>query len=131
MPARLVFFDGVCGLCDRAVSFLFERDRAHVLRFAPLQGETAARHLPADRRTPPLDTLLFLRDGRLFERSDAVLRLAGELGWPWRVALAFLVVPRSWRDAAYRRLARNRYRIFGKRAACRLPSPAERAYFLA
>lgn len=129
-PPRIVFFDGVCGLCDRSVTFLLARDRAHRLSFAPLQGETAACLLPERLRTPPFDTLVFLSEGAIYERSSAVLRVGLALGGGWRTLRAFLWIPAFLRDVVYRLVASHRYQIFGKSEACRLPSPEERRYFL-
>jgi predicted DCC family thiol-disulfide oxidoreductase YuxK len=133
---RLVLFDGVCGFCDRLVDFLIRRDAAGRLRFAPLQGETAAalraRHpeIPRD-----LETLVYVEASggreRVHLRSEAALRVFGELGGGWRRLAWLLALPRPLRDAGYRLFARVRYRLFGRLAACRLPTPAERSRFLA
>ena len=125
----IVFFDGVCGLCNATVDLLLRADRHHRLLFAPLQGETAHARLglPADA---PLDTLVLLDAHGRHDRSSAVLRIAHHLGGPWRVLVVFRLVPRPVRDAVYRFIARHRYAWFGQRAACRLPTPAERDRFL-
>ncbi len=134
-PAGLVLFDGVCGLCNRTVDFLLRADRRGRLRFAPLQGPTAAalladRHLPLD-----LQTVLYARqrDGaqtEVLDRSSAILAILGDLGGGWRAAAALRIVPRPLRDAVYRFVAARRYRWFGKRDACRVPAPGERQRFL-
>lgn len=132
---RLVLFDGECAFCDGAVRWLMQRDPDRLLRFAPLQGETAAR---LRRRHPSLprdvDSLVFVeaRDGteRLLLRSEAVFRVCELLdalpaGLRWLARL-----PRPLADLGYRIFARLRYRVFGRLDACRLPSPEERALFL-
>jgi predicted DCC family thiol-disulfide oxidoreductase YuxK len=134
-PAGVVLFDGVCGLCNRTVDFLLRADRRGRLRFATLQGPTAAsllgeRNLPLD-----LQTVLYLRhrDGaapELLDRSSAILAILRDLGGGWRAAAALRVVPRPLRDAVYRFVAARRYRWFGKRDTCRLPTPEERHRFL-
>ena len=133
----LVFYDGVCGLCDRLVSFLLARDRHVRLKFAPLQGEAARRELPPRGFDPAdLDTLVVLSDGdspkaRPLTRSRAVLHTLGELGAGWRaVAAAARLVPRPIADAVYDLVARRRYRLFGRFDQCRIPTAAERARFL-
>jgi predicted DCC family thiol-disulfide oxidoreductase YuxK len=126
----ILFFDGTCGLCDRAVTYIFDRDRAHALVYAPLQGETAKARLPA-AKIQNLDSMVLLVDGEMLERSTAVFAALALTGGPWKVVSALaLAVPRGVRDAAYDLVAKYRYRLFGRTEACRLPSPAERAFFL-
>ncbi len=126
----LVFFDGLCGLCDRTVSFLVAKDRRRRLRFAPLQGK-AALELSAAQRENLQSMVYWRRDGKVFERSAAVARALMAIGGAWAVAgAAMWLVPRPLRDAGYRVVASNRYQWFGKRETCRLPSVEERAVFL-
>ena len=126
----IVFFDGVCGLCNHTVNWLLAHDPEHRLRFAPLQGTTAAEFLGEEIRNR-LDTLVFVLDGAIFMRSGAVSRILMTLGGHWRV-LGWLmwVVPWPIRDFGYRIVSRSRYRLFGKHESCRLPTPQERAVFL-
>jgi predicted DCC family thiol-disulfide oxidoreductase YuxK len=128
----VVLFDGVCDLCDASVRFVADRDPEGRFRFAALQSEAAASLLaPLGRRVPAEpEALYLLEDGRLWERSTAALRIARHLRGPWRLAWALVVVPRPLRDLVYRAVARNRYRWFGRREACRLPPPQLRARFL-
>ena len=134
-PRRLVLYDGVCVFCHRAVRRLLEIDREQRLRFAPLQGETAA----ALRRRHPeipqgIDTLVYVEcDGdteRVSLRSEAAFRLAAQLDSGWRRLTWLRPLPRALTDLAYRLFARLRYRIFGKLDACPLPSAEERSRFL-
>ena len=132
---NLVLYDGVCGLCNRLVRFLLRIDRRNVLCFAPLQGPTAARL--AERHGFPLDvqTMIYVRsfglkDERAFERSDAALRVLGDVGGGWWLLSLLRVVPRFLRDPVYDWVARHRYRWFGKYESCPLPSPEQRARFL-
>jgi predicted DCC family thiol-disulfide oxidoreductase YuxK len=109
---------------------LLSRDKKHALTFAPLQGRAAERLLPTEKRTPPLETLLFCAGGQIYERSEAVIRAVAALGGLWHLTRAGLAIPRFLRDAAYSVVARHRFRWFPPNAACRLPTAAERAYFL-
>lgn len=128
-PAAIVFFDGVCGLCDRVVAVLARADRGRRLRFAPLQGATAAARLPPAEAAP--ESLVVLAGGVAYRQSAAVLAILDRLGGPWRVlAVALRLVPGAVRDAAYRWVAGRRYRWFGQLRACRLPAPGERSVFL-
>jgi predicted DCC family thiol-disulfide oxidoreductase YuxK len=126
----IVFFDGLCGFCDLTVTYFFGRDKAHKLRFAPLQGPTAAAHL-TPRQVRNLDSMVLLKDGVAYEGSTAGLMTMRELGgWLGLAGRVGLWMPRIVRDAVYAVVVRHRYRIFGKKDACRLPTAAERAYFL-
>ena len=127
----VVFFDGVCNLCNGAVNFLLDRDRHRQLRFAPLQGRTFGSVRAANPGLNGVDSLVLVDADGLHIRSEAALRLAAYLGFPWRLLGRMgLVVPRALRDWVYDRVARGRYRWFGRREACRLPTPALRERFL-
>lgn len=128
----VVVFDGVCVLCGGWVRFLLRRDRAGVFRFAAMQDETGRRLLETNGLDPddPVSFLL-VEAGGVHTDSDAVAAVLARLGGAWRVAAAALrAVPRALRDPAYRWLARNRYRWFGRREACLVPDPAQRRRFL-
>jgi len=130
-PAQhpIVFFDGVCGLCNGFVDRLVRWDRRHVLRFATLQGTTAATQLPA-QHTEALSTIVYFDGEHLYTRSTAALRIVMRMGGAWKLAGIFLILPRFLRDGVYNWVARNRYQWFGKRDSCRLPSAEERAWFM-
>jgi len=131
-PGPILFFDGVCGLCDRLVQFVLRRDRAARFRFAALQSELAARTLAGfGRSAADLDTVYLLTaDGRLLHKARAIFYALGQLGLPWSLLTLFGVLPTVVLDWFYDRVANNRYRIWGKRDSCRLPSADERARFL-
>jgi predicted DCC family thiol-disulfide oxidoreductase YuxK len=127
---HVVFFDGVCGLCNSTVNFLISQDHQGRLRFAPLQGEIAAQLVPQAVRSS-LNTFVFLSNGSLYYRSTALARILMQLGGVWRIAGALLwIIPWPIRDLAYRFVAATRYRFFGRHDSCRLPTPAERSRFL-
>ncbi len=126
----IVFYDGVCGLCNGFVRFLLAADRRGRLRFAPLQGTTAAA-LRARRPFPPsTDSIVFSAGEEVSFKSAAVLGILSSLGGPWRLAALFRGVPRVFRDALYDFVAARRYRWFGRYDACPLPDPAVRGRFL-
>ena len=128
----VVLFDGVCNLCNQTVQFIIDRDPTSRFRFAALQSETAAALLAPFGRQPPEEpqSILLLSEGRLYESSTAVLRIAAGLRRPWAWLGWLRVVPRPLRDALYRCVARSRYRWFGRSESCRLPTPELRARFL-
>jgi predicted DCC family thiol-disulfide oxidoreductase YuxK len=126
----IVFFDGVCGLCNRTVDFLLKRDTRGVFRFAPLQGETAQRLLTA-ADVESLNSLVFFDGTNLYRRSAGTVRIFWRLGGLWKVPAALLwLVPLPIRNAGYRAIAAYRYRWFGKKETCRMPTPEERERFL-
>jgi predicted DCC family thiol-disulfide oxidoreductase YuxK len=136
MTNPIVFYDGVCGLCNRLVQFLLKRDQNDQLRFASLQSEFAAKVLSRHgANAKDLDTLYVVQDyeeptERLLMRSDAILYAAGALGSFWKVATLGKIIPRPLRDLVYKLVARNRYRVFGKYETCMLPEPRHRNKFL-
>jgi predicted DCC family thiol-disulfide oxidoreductase YuxK len=131
MGAPIVFFDGVCNLCNGAVNFLLDRDRRGRLRFAPLQGSTYASLQSAHPDLSGVDSIVLADDEGVHVRSTAALRLLRHLGAPWSLLSRMgLIVPRRLRDWLYDRVARGRYRWFGRQEACRVPTPALRARFL-
>ncbi|HVP30136.1 MAG TPA: thiol-disulfide oxidoreductase DCC family protein [Myxococcota bacterium] len=131
-PRAILLFDGVCNLCHAAVRFVTERDPAGRFAFAPLQSELGRRLLrQAGLPEDTLDTVVLLQDGRAYLRSDAMLRAMKRLRAPWPLASLALVVPRFLRDGVYDFVARHRYRWFGRKDACPVPTPEQRARFLA
>ena len=126
----IVYFDGVCGFCNKSIDFLLRHDKQGRLKFSPLQGETAARVLPIGLRED-LQTMVVTKNGKTYRRSEAALQAAKELPWPWSTAARLaLWVPGFLRNGVYSLIARYRYRLFGKLPTCRLPSPDERSRFL-
>lgn len=129
---HILFYDGVCGLCDRMVQFVLRHDRRRRFDFAALQGDFAASTLRRFGRDPrDLDTVYVLTDdGLLLYKGRAILFVLRALGFPWSLFALFSLLPWRFVDWCYDRVAHNRYRIFGKADQCRLPSPEERARFL-
>jgi predicted DCC family thiol-disulfide oxidoreductase YuxK len=130
MP-MIVVFDAKCLLCNGWVRFLLKHDRKGQLQFASIQG-AAGRRLLAEAGLPVEDlrTLLLTDGDRSWQHTAAVLRVLHYLGWPWRAAWIGWLVPAPLRDAAYRLIARNRYRLFGRTEVCLLPKPEFRHRFL-
>lgn len=125
---NIVFFDGYCHICDGFVSFLLAVDIKRKLRYAALEGETARKLAVHNTET----VTFFKEPGKSFERSDAVLEILSTI-FPLLKPLSWLVqkvLPQKIRDYMYNFIARNRYKVFGKRETCRLPTPEERESFL-
>jgi predicted DCC family thiol-disulfide oxidoreductase YuxK len=127
----VIFFDGVCNLCQGAVRFVILRDRAARFRFAPLQSDGhRAQFAVTGRVGEPMDTVILVEDGRRYERSTAALRIARHLDGVWPLLYVFIVIPRPIRDAIYRWIARHRYRWFGRQDQCMIPIPDHQSRFL-
>ncbi|EMT5437914.1 MULTISPECIES: thiol-disulfide oxidoreductase DCC family protein [Stenotrophomonas] len=127
----VIVFDGVCALCNQWVRFLLRFDRAGRYRFAAMQGTQGSALLRAHGLDPQDPASFLLLDAQgAWTDTDAILRVLAGLGGAWRFSGVLRLLPRSWRDAAYRLLARNRYRWFGRHDACHLPAPEHLARFL-
>ncbi|MEQ8324406.1 MAG: DCC1-like thiol-disulfide oxidoreductase family protein [Vicingaceae bacterium] len=124
-----MYFDGHCILCNGLVDFLIKRDKKHLFQFASLQGEFAQRTLPKEIRKD-LQTVVYIRKGKVLRESDAALAVLTDLGMPWSFLKSLAIFPKSLRDWVYRGIAKRRYRWFGKRAVCRLPNQDETGFFL-
>ncbi len=125
----IVFFDGVCNLCNASVDFLIRHDKSGLLRYAPLQGNTARRLLSKQFLELP-DSVILYDTGKIYSRSTAALRLVNYLPWPYKILKIGYVIPRFLRDPLYDLIAHNRYRWFGKKETCRLPTSEEKKFFL-
>ena len=127
----IVVFDAQCLLCNGWVKFLLRHDRRGAFRFASIQG-AAGRGLLADAglQVDDLQTLLLVDGKRTWQQTAAILRVLHELGWPWRLAWLAWPIPTLVRDALYRWIARNRYRLFGRSRACLVPPANHAARFL-
>ncbi|MEM6646032.1 MAG: thiol-disulfide oxidoreductase DCC family protein [Bacteroidota bacterium] len=128
----VVLFDGVCNLCNTSVNYIFDHDPNGYFKVASLQSDEAQAllahyALPADY----LDSLVLIEDGEVYVRSTAALRIARRLDGAVRLLTIFLAIPAPLRDVVYGWIARNRYRWFGKRDTCRLPTPELQERFLA
>jgi len=133
-PHAILLFDGVCNLCNTTVNFILDRDPTGYFRFAALQSDAGARALRACGREAVAGdpgSVILIEDGRVHERSDAMLRVVRHLSGAWPLLSVFLLVPRPVRDTVYRWIARNRYRWFGRSEQCRIPTPELRERFLA
>ena len=127
----IIVFDGVCVLCTANARFVLKHDRAGNFRLTTMQSEVGAQ-IMQECGLDPLDPESFVlleaadKGGRIRMNSDAVLHMWSQLGWPWRAGAAFKIIPRAVRDPIYKLIARNRYKWFGKREECWVPT-AEQA----
>lgn len=126
---KIVFFDGVCNLCNGFINFIFARNNDETIKVASLQGETAKQTLSEDE-VKKLSTVIYFREGKKYYRSRAVIFVLNDMGLPYSLALIFLAIPDVIRDLIYDFIAKNRYKFFGKKDLCRLATPEERNRFL-
>lgn len=126
----IIFFDGVCGLCNHFVDFVLRQDRKQRFLFAALQGETAKRILDK-RDAEDLKSIVLRQHGTVYRHSAAVVRVLWGLSFLWRIAGGLLwIIPGPLRNFGYRIVAKARYQMFGKKTTCRVPGIEERARFL-
>lgn len=126
---RIIFFDGVCNLCDSVVSKLFKIDKNHRFYFSSLQSETAKKLLK--KQDLAKNSIVYFEEGQTYYFADAVIKIFLELGGAYKFAAMILgALPPLISNFMYKIIAQNRYRLFGQKAQCRLPSTAEKAYFL-
>ena len=127
----IILFDGVCNLCNSAVQFVIRHDPAAKFRFASLQSIPGRQLMEQyTLSTTGLNSFILLQDGKVFTRSSAALSVAKQLKGPIKLLYGFIIVPAFIRNAVYDLIARNRYKWFGKKDECMLPSPGIVSRFL-
>ena len=128
----IVCYDGYCGLCDRLIKFLIRADKNKVLRFTHLHNPAILQALKDAKINPEVisDSVILYVNGNIFMKSAAVLKIFGYIGFPYRLLTIFRLVPTSISNFIYDKVARNRYRIFGKRDSCDLPGTMDKDVFL-
>jgi len=129
---KLVLFDGVCNLCDASVQYIIKHDKSDVFRFAALQsdiGEQIIKEFKID--TDKIDSiLLYSEENGISYKSTAALKIASKLGFPRNLMVVFLIVPAFIRNWVYDYIAKNRYKWYGKKEECMIPTPELKAKFL-
>jgi len=122
----IILFDGVCNLCNGAVNFIIDHDPQMNFKFAAIQSKTGSRlmqelKISTSNLTP--ESIILIEQNRFYTHSTAVLKIALQLKGFWKLTYSFILVPKFLRDWAYRLIAKNRYRWFGKQESCRIPTP--------
>lgn len=127
----LILFDGVCNLCNGAVRFIIKRDRHAKFKFASLQSTFGRTTLQRFKLNPDsLHSVVVIDNDVALEKSNAALQIARHLGYPWKLLTLFHWIPKNVRDGLYNVVAKNRYRLFGRRDACMIPTPEMQGRFL-
>jgi predicted DCC family thiol-disulfide oxidoreductase YuxK len=127
---NIVLFDGVCNLCNRSVDFIIRNEKSDKLQFASLQSAVGKSIVSKSGLDETPDSVMLYVDGKLLMRSDAVLAISTYLKRPYAYGTILKYVPKILRDSVYNLIAKNRYRWFGKKETCRVPSADERERFL-
>lgn len=127
---RIILFDGVCNLCNGSVQFIINRDPKGKFKFASLQSEVGKQLLRKYAVREDVNSIVFIEGGKCYIQSEAVLRVAKNLAGAWKLLHIFLLIPRPIRDFFYHLIANNRYRWFGARENCMLPTPGLQERFL-
>ena len=124
-------FDGVCNLCNGAVTFTIKRDKKNVFRFAALQSEIGQQLISKfNIDTSKVDSIILIDDEKQYEKSSAALHIAKQLSGAYPLLFGFMIVPKFIRNAVYDYIAKNRYNWFGKKEICMIPTAELKAKFL-
>lgn len=126
----IVIFDGVCNYCNGLVNFAIKRDPKAVLRFCPSQSDTGTRLLSDAGLSLTPDSAVLVDDGKIYTNSTSVVRIAKYLKWPYKALYGLILIPRPIRDALYMWFARRRYKFFGKKDTCMIPTSEVRSRFI-
>lgn len=132
MPTQpVILFDGVCNFCNAGINFIINQDKKKVFRFAALQSD-AGQQLLQNHGLPSqkFESFILIDEGKIYQKSAAGLRVYGKLPWYWGWTQLAWIVPQFIRDGVYAWIAHNRYKWFGKKEACMVPTPAIRNRFL-
>jgi len=126
----IVLFDGICNYCNAMVNFAIRNDKKAILKFAPLQSEAGNRLKEEYKIAPGIDSVILIEKGKVYTYSDAAIRIAKYLRWPAKTFYSFIIVPKIIRQPFYKWIARNRYKWFGKKEECMVPTPDVKSRFL-
>lgn len=127
----ILFFDGLCNLCNRSVDFVIRKNKKRDIHFASLQSDFAKEFLKMHNvSSTDLDTMIYYTEGKFYFKSTAVLKMTKKLNGGYKLLPAFLIVPKIIRDGIYSWVAKNRYRFFGKRDTCRVVTAGEKLLFI-
>ena len=127
---KIVLFDGVCNFCNSSVQFIIRHDKSKALKFASLQSNTGQELIAKYNIPKDVDSVIFIENGNAFTKSEAALRIADNFGGVWKMMRILKVIPAFIRNLFYDIIARNRYKWFGKKETCMIPSPEIRNRFM-
>ena len=127
----IILFDGVCNLCNGAVNFVIKRDPGNVFKFTPLQEKQGVLLLKKHAiDAQKLDSIVLVENKKVYTKSSAALRIARKMSNLWPLFFVLLIIPSFIRDGVYDFIAKNRYKWFGKKEQCMIPTPGLKEKFL-
>ena len=128
---HIVLFDGVCNLCNKSVQFIITHDKKKIFYFASLQSDFGQKKLQSiGIKDCQLQSIVYIQDQTAYFKSDAALHIAKSLGGKWKLLYYLHIIPKKFRDLIYSFIAKKRYKWFGKREECWLPTPELQERFL-
>jgi predicted DCC family thiol-disulfide oxidoreductase YuxK len=128
---NLLLFDGVCNLCNGFVQFVIKHDRKQKFKFAALQSNTGQKYLKRfNLENVDFESFVYIKNDQFYQKSTAAILVLKDLGFLWKLSYLLFVFPKFIRDAVYSLLAKNRYKLFGKKESCMLPTPELKNRFL-
>ncbi|MBL8008254.1 MAG: thiol-disulfide oxidoreductase DCC family protein [Ignavibacteria bacterium] len=128
---KVILFDGVCNLCNSSVNFIIDRDKNNIFKFAALQSEAGKNFLcQFSLNETEFDSVVLISGNKYFVKSDAALNIVKEFPGFWKTLYVFRIIPLSFRNYLYDFIAHNRYKIFGRKDSCRIPTPELKEKFL-
>ncbi|WP_198510301.1 thiol-disulfide oxidoreductase DCC family protein [Bacillus solitudinis] len=130
MVNHIILFDGVCNFCDHSVQFIIKRDKKTVYKFASFQSDAGQEILRMFNIPANIDSFILIENNRCYYKSSAALKICKNLKSSWKLLYCLLIIPKPIRDYFYGILAKNRYKWFGKKDSCTLPTPEIRKRFL-
>jgi len=131
MKHPVILFDGVCNLCNSSIQRVINNDPNSIFKFAPLQGKTAEQLIKdLEIQLDGSGSIVLIENEKYYIRSTAVLRIARRMQWPWNWCWVLMIFPRGFRDLAYKWVANNRYKWFGKQDFCMMPTEELKNRFL-
>lgn len=126
----IILFDGVCNLCNSSINLIIDLDRKKQFKFTSLQSEKGLELLKSHELNITPETIILLENNKVYQKSEAVLRVCKKLIFPLPILYFFIIIPKGIRDYVYDTVAANRYKWFGRKEACRIPTPDLKERFL-
>ena len=127
----VIIFDGICHLCCGWIRYLIRKDKTMKFRFATIQSETGQKVLnEVPENEKMMESIIYVKGNQYFRESSAILEILTDIGGFWKIVVVLKLIPKAIRDKIYQFIAKRRYRYFGKRTTCLLPTPENKKRFL-